>query len=89
ASVMRRPHTVIEVEEATALGAAILGGLAAGVYADSDTAVGAMRYDRRDIVPDPVDADQYDMIYRGVYQRLYPAVAPLSHAIDDIRSHAG
>ncbi|MDQ3693480.1 MAG: FGGY family carbohydrate kinase [Chloroflexota bacterium] len=89
ASVMRRSHTVIEVEEATALGAAILAGLGAGVYADGDAAVGAMRYDRRDIDPDPVDADQYDIIYRDVYQRLYPAVAPLSHAIDDARSRTG
>jgi xylulokinase len=89
ASVMRRPYTVIDVHEATALGAAMLGGLGAGAYTDVDAAIAALRYDRREVAPDPEDADRYDTLYREVFQQLYPGVAPLSHAIDQARSRAG
>ena len=44
ASVSNLDHHVASAEEATALGAALLGGLAVGVYDDVDEAVGAMRY---------------------------------------------
>jgi xylulokinase len=85
ASVMGRAYTVIEVEEAGALGAAMLGGLGAGVYAGVENAIAALRYERREVSPDPAVADQYDLIYRTVYTRLYPGLAPLSHAIDDVQ----
>ena len=40
ASVTNLSHHVIAAEEATALGAALLGGLGAGVYPDVDEAIG-------------------------------------------------
>jgi hypothetical protein len=27
------------------------------------------------------------VLYRTVYQRLYPGLAPISHAIDDAKGH--
>ena len=53
ASVSNLNHHVVDAEEATALGAALLGGLGAGVYADVDEAVGAMRYGQHEIAPEP------------------------------------
>lgn len=89
ANVMGRTFSVIDVEEAGALGAAMLGGLGAGVYPDAETAIAGLRYDRFDVEPVPEAAAHYETIFRQVYQHLYPAIAPISHAIDDVRSRSG
>jgi xylulokinase len=86
ASVTNRIHHVVEAQEATALGAALLGGLGAGVYEGVDDAVVAMRYGQQEIAPEPIDVPVYETIYNKVYQRFYPSVAPLSQAISDIQA---
>jgi xylulokinase len=84
ATVMGRDLHVVEAEEATALGAAILGGLGAGVYRDVAHALASVRRERRAVQPDPTTRDLYERVYREVFVRLYPAVAALSHASVDI-----
>jgi xylulokinase len=79
-------YHVVEADEATALGAALLGGLGAGVYEDVDDAVGAMRYSQQEIAPEPLDVPVYETIYNEVYRRFYPSVAPLSQAISDLQA---
>jgi xylulokinase len=86
ASVTNLPHHIVEAEEATALGAALLGGLGAGVYRGIDDAIGSMRYARHDVAPDPRDVPIYETIYRDIYRRFYPAVAPLSQSISDLQA---
>jgi xylulokinase len=86
ASVMNLSHRVIEAEEATALGAALLGGLGAGVYRDVDEAVAAMRYGQRQVEPEPGQVEMYETIYQRVYRGFYPAVAPLSQTISDLQA---
>jgi xylulokinase len=86
ASVTNLTHHVIDAEEATALGAALLGGLGAGVYRDIDDVVGSMAYGQYDVVPDPNDVAIYESIYQRVYRHMYPAVAPLSQAISDLQA---
>lgn len=86
ATVMGHPIEVIDAEEATALGAAVLGGLGAGVYKDVPDALSSLRHARRVVEPDPDPAirDLYERIYREVFLRLYPAVAAVNHAGVDI-----
>jgi xylulokinase len=86
ASVSNLDHQVVNAEEATALGAALLGGIGAGVYADVDDAVGAMRYSHYEIAPEPGDVAVYETIYTELYRRFYPTVAPLSQAISDLQA---
>jgi xylulokinase len=86
ASVSNLNHHVVNAEEATALGAALLGGLGAGVYVDIDEAVGAMRYGQYEIAPEPSDVPVYETLYHEVYRRFYPSVAPLSQAISDLQA---
>jgi xylulokinase len=83
ATIRGRAASVLEIDEATALGAALLGGLAAGVYPDVPTAVASLRYGRSAIAPVVANAPLYDAIYRDVYARLYPSLAPISHAIGE------
>jgi xylulokinase len=86
ASVSNLIYHVVEADEATALGAALLGGLGAGVYEDVDDAVGAMRYGHYAIAPEPNDVPVYETIYNEVYRRFYPSVAPLNQAISDLQA---
>ncbi|MGI9254572.1 MAG: FGGY-family carbohydrate kinase [Thermomicrobiales bacterium] len=89
ATVMGQPILVVEAEEATALGAALLGGLGAGVYTDIDDALGSLTYGRRLVEPLTADAAMYEAVFREVFLPLYPTIRPLSHASVDIQRRLG
>jgi xylulokinase len=80
------PYHVLDAEEATALGAALLGGVGAGVYANADEAIAAMRYGQSVVNPVPEDTAVYERIKQEIYQHVYPALAPLSQAISDLQN---
>jgi xylulokinase len=81
ASVMQATLKVLEVEEATALGAAMLGGLGAGVYAGLQDALARVHVPSRPIVPDLTDAAFYDRYFREVYAGLYESLRAVHHRI--------
>lgn len=81
ASVMKSTLQVLDVEEGTALGAAILGGLGAGIYRDIPDALAAIRRGARAVEPDSNAMVFYDTYFRDVYQHLYEALRPLNHRI--------
>jgi xylulokinase len=83
ASVMNRPHHVMTIHEATALGGALLGGLAAGIYRDADDVRATVELESTTIEPDPEAAKFYEEFYQGVYKQLYATLKPLNHAIYD------
>lgn len=73
---------VVDVDEASCLGAAMLAGLGSGVYADVDDATAAVAQTPRIVLrPEAEAASVYRRAYRDVYQLLYPRLAPVSHAI--------
>jgi len=84
ASVMKTTLRVLDVEEATALGAAILGGLGAGVYRDVSDALATIRAQPSLVGPEPHAARCYDAYFRDVYQLMYDALRPLNHRIHDL-----
>ena len=88
ASVYRQPVRATEMAEVSALGAALLGGLAAGVFADLAEAQAALEPALRTI--DPVEAwlERYEAHYRRVYQSAYAALRALHHAADAIERSA-
>ena len=68
------------VTEAACLGAALLAGTAAGVYASLAEAVAAtVRYER-DVLPDPQSSARYEERYQ-LYRELYPRLADLLHRL--------
>jgi len=79
ASVYGRPLTVIDEPEATALGAALLGGLAAGIWPDLPACLAAIAQRRSVVEPDAAWGRGYADLYDGIYRKLYPALAPISH----------
>jgi xylulokinase len=84
ASVMNMRLHVLELEEAGALGAAMLGGIAAGIYASVDDAVAAIERTDRVIEPEPEAVARYNPIFRDVYQGIYEAIRPFNHRFFDL-----
>jgi xylulokinase len=76
ASVLGIPIERIAVEEGAAYGAALLGGVAGGVFADAAEAVAACVRVRDTIEPDPEWQKVYDDRYLR-YRALYPALRDL------------
>ena len=83
ASVTNRPHHVMAIHEATALGGALLGGLAAGIYRDADDVEATVEHESTTIEPDPAAAAFYEEFFQSVYRQLYATLKPLNHAIYD------
>jgi len=80
ASVYGQPIAAAEMAEATALGAALLGGLAARVFPDFPSALKSLQAPVREIAPVGKWVQRYAAQYRSVYQPAYAALRPLHHA---------
>ena len=78
-----RPHTY----ETSGLGAAIDCAVGLGLHADFATAIREMTRVARVFEPDRRNADLYDELYAGVYQRMYPRLAPLYKRIRAITGY--
>jgi xylulokinase len=73
ASVLGLPLELTESEEGSAFGAALLGGVAAGVYPDVDEAVARCVRVVETVEPDPALLDVYGELHAR-YAALYPAL---------------
>ena len=83
AALAGRPIVVPNVAEATCLGAAILGGTGAGVYAGAGDARERIRTSSRTVEPDVELKRVYRDRYNRVYLRLYETLRDIHHAIGD------
>ncbi|MGI9332940.1 MAG: FGGY-family carbohydrate kinase [Gammaproteobacteria bacterium] len=77
ASVFGRVVTIVDIPEATSLGAALLGGLAAGVFDNVSQALDSLHVRRREIAPDPQHARFYAVSFDQVYRQTPTALADL------------
>jgi xylulokinase len=74
ASVLEMPLERVAVDEGAAYGAALLGGVAAGAWANPEEAVAACVKTRATVEPDPAWIEPYrDALER--YRALYPAMS--------------
>lgn len=86
ASVYRRPMVANDMPEATALGAALLGGLAAGLWPDLKTALKGLARNNRLIEPVDDWEGVYERKYQQVFRKAYAALRPLNHATHKLLS---
>jgi xylulokinase len=89
AAVYDRPIAAAEMAEATALGAALLGGCAAGVFADLASAVAGLASSQRTFEPRADWVARYDAHFRRVYRPAYARLRPLHHAAAALATEAG
>ena len=80
ANVFARPIVVVDEPEATALGAALLGGVAAGVFANLDAALAGLDRSEHVIEPDQ-SAEAYARLKAMVFDRLHDTVRPINRAL--------
>jgi xylulokinase len=80
AAVYDRAIAAAAMSEATALGAALLGGLAAGVFTDLTSAVAGLAPTYRTFEPEATWVGVYEAHYRRIYQPAYARLRPLHHA---------
>ena len=85
ADVLESELVTVNTTEGAAYGAALLAGVAAGVWPDVDVACAqTIRVSDR-IIPNAANISRYAEMYRQ-YQSLYPALRPISHALSAIES---
>ena len=85
ATVSNQTITVVGVEEATSLGAAILGGMGANVYTDVPSALAELRYAENPVEPTPEEVSFYEAAFRRVYERIYPSLRGVHHEIEALQ----
>ena len=81
ASVYNQPLRIVDLQEASALGAAMLAGIGAGVYRDAADALQHVQSRPSTVEPNAEDVSFYERYYSRVYKRMYEALRPLNHAI--------
>lgn len=80
ADITGKPIVRLEVTEAGCLGAAVLAGVAAGVYASGPEALRAVVKLGKTFDPSPITTRMYEEPY-AIYKQLYPQVKPLTEAL--------
>lgn len=88
AAVYGRPIVAALMPEATALGAALMGGLAAGLFPDLPSALAGLVSSWREIEPHPPWLAAYDAHYHQIYRPAYAALRPLHHAVAALPTEA-
>jgi xylulokinase len=85
ADVAGRPMEGIHLDEATALGAALLGGVGAGLFRDHAEAGAAVVRDLVRWEPDPARTAVYARMFEEGYRKLPGMIARLAPALDGSR----
>ncbi len=80
ADMAGRPVEASDTEDASPLGAAMLAGIGVGLYRDEADACAHVQKPARLYEPDRARAASYAEWF-PVYRSIYPALAPVSHAI--------
>ncbi len=82
ANVYGAPVHRVAIEEGAAYGAALLGHIAAGTFANVDEATAVVRTLEEVTEPDPGSMEIYDSLY-AVYRDLYPSMRSDMHRLAD------
>lgn len=85
ADVLGTELVTVNTTEGAAYGAALLAGVAAGVWPNVDAACEHTIRVNDGVSPEPRNVARYDEMYRQ-YQSLYPALRPISHSLSAIES---
>jgi xylulokinase len=84
ASVYRQELRMIAEAEATALGAALLGGTAAGLWPDLRTALMEVRREEFNIEPRPDWVETYEELFTRCYSRLTLVLRPVNESLQQV-----
>jgi xylulokinase len=77
ASVMKQSLTKLGMTEAVSLGAALLGGVGAGIYRNLEEALAGLKVDSENILPHSEWVEAYQKHYEEVFSGAWQQVKPL------------
>ncbi|MHB9131414.1 MAG: FGGY-family carbohydrate kinase [Armatimonadota bacterium] len=80
ADIFRHPVEGLPTPDAPCRGAALLGGVGAGIYQDLEDAVAQTVTTDQRVEPHASASEQYDRLYE-LYAQLYPALKPIMHQL--------
>ncbi|HSE16258.1 MAG TPA: xylulokinase [Pyrinomonadaceae bacterium] len=83
ADTLEAELVTVNTTEGAAYGAALLAGVGAGVWSDVDTACAQTIFTRDRVTPNKETIGIYKSLY-DQYQRLYPTLKPVFHALGEI-----
>jgi xylulokinase len=81
ADVLGRDVFLPLTSDIPALGAAMLAGIGAGLFADTAEAISGMLESPRVVHPDPTRSRKDDQLYKQIYHELYIATREVSHLL--------
>lgn len=84
ADVLNLPVLLPSEGNASAIGAALLAGLGAGIFASPAAAVASRRDNLTALQPDLQRALWYEQVYRQAYLPLYSALRTVHHTLNDL-----
>jgi xylulokinase len=88
AALTKLPLSVVEIEEGSCRGAAILAGLGAGIYRSVEDIHRLVEFREAAIHSNAGWADIYQERYQKVYRKIYPTVCDLHHRIAQLENKA-
>ncbi len=88
ANAYGRPVTVVDASEATALGAALLGGVAAGLWPNLDDALSALNRREHLVEPDDNLVGLYQDVRRCAFDRMQSILWPVDSELMHIAERA-
>jgi sugar (pentulose or hexulose) kinase len=83
ADIFQLPTVRMEVEESSALGAAICAGAGTGMFSDYREGVKRMAHKKDTFKPNPKNREVYETLYKS-YQSLYPRIESLYQETEGI-----
>ena len=81
ASVLNRALTKMDMPETVSLGAAILGGIGAGIFTNLQEALQGLRFNTYEILPQPEWVEPYQKFYDDVYSDAWKQIRPLQEKL--------
>jgi len=84
-NVFGKPIIIKSVEEATALGAALLGGVGAGIYASPQAAADAIQVKEEVVANEQNLTNFYALLYQNLYKYLYEFLKPINQKINSFK----
>ena len=88
AGAFGRPVTVVDASEATALGAALLGGVAGGLWPNLEVALAALNRREHSVEPDENLVGLYQNVRRCAFDRLQSILWPVDAKLMGIAEQA-
>jgi len=80
ADILARPMATLQASEGTALGTAMLAGVACGVYPSTQAAVEHLVKVKETFEPNPENVRIYDERFK-IYRNLYPTLKAINHRL--------